>query len=698
MPFEYETLVGHLYIVGGRTISTAPPGMLVEVAPQKAARGRETDTFFALALPVPKSTAPAEFYEQLAQSAAERYFNSSGSVTSGLRELFNYLNNNLVEHNLSSTHAYEADLICGVLRGSDFFVGRTGKTIALVLEDGLLRTMPEQLSEVNSATNPPLGIHPIPNVKMAQYHVRDGARMIFADNSLANQSRDLLQNALMATDLGSVLVAFKEMARLQMFMIVAEFVPPESQAKLPIPVGESTRTIEEKVREEASKARRTSEVGKVNRQRGKALQEQAKRGVGKTALSLGRGLGTLDRILNYFLGSKDDGGKGWLSTPLGTSTVILLPVIVVGLVVLLWLSNQGASAYELCLQSANERAELARSMATRERQTQLNAWELALEQVEVCEGLRPGSEEMLNIRREGQSVIDGLNQISRFESVPLESFTGAVLTNIVMQGQNLYVLDDANGWVYSVALDGTGKGLSRRGIVLVREGGTIDGLPIGEIIDIGYNDDSNVAVALDRQGVLVECSPRFLECEAQRLLGTENWVNPVAITIWSDRIYVLDTGVGEGQIWRYIKSGGSYLQGPEEVFAGIRPVLRSGVDFDIDSDGNIFVLLSEGVVNKYFNGQPQQFGLAGFPEGQELTGANALYVDDNITSLGLYLVSQGRRTIYETSFIGTFRGSYSVFDESHFNLLEAAVVAPSPSGGDIVYAVSGNTIFYFEKN
>jgi len=44
MPFELEALVGHLYVVNGRTISAPPPGALVEVSPRKAARGREADT------------------------------------------------------------------------------------------------------------------------------------------------------------------------------------------------------------------------------------------------------------------------------------------------------------------------------------------------------------------------------------------------------------------------------------------------------------------------------------------------------------------------------------------------------------------------------------------------------------------------------------------------------------------------------
>jgi hypothetical protein len=115
MPFVFEALVGHLYIVGGRSISASPPGALVEVAPKKAARGRETDTFFALVLPSSDSPAPTAFYDQLAQLAAERFFSSSGSVTAGcavdaysLVAAYTHAHQNTNRHTDTHLHAYAA--------------------------------------------------------------------------------------------------------------------------------------------------------------------------------------------------------------------------------------------------------------------------------------------------------------------------------------------------------------------------------------------------------------------------------------------------------------------------------------------------------------------------------------------------------------------------------------------------------------
>src|SRR5687767_7983186 len=127
MAFDFEALVGHLYVVGGRSLSAQPPGMLVEVAPRKAARGREMDTIFVLVTPSGDATAPSAFYDQMAQVSAERYFNSTGSVTAGLRTVFNTINEDLTEHNSGgSKKRYEANILAAVLRDDEVFLARVG--------------------------------------------------------------------------------------------------------------------------------------------------------------------------------------------------------------------------------------------------------------------------------------------------------------------------------------------------------------------------------------------------------------------------------------------------------------------------------------------------------------------------------------------------------------------------------------------
>ena len=68
----------------------------------------------------------------MAELAAEKYFESTGSVTAGVRGLFNTLNQNLFEHNESAVQPYEANMICGILHGTDLFLARVGGGVAVL--------------------------------------------------------------------------------------------------------------------------------------------------------------------------------------------------------------------------------------------------------------------------------------------------------------------------------------------------------------------------------------------------------------------------------------------------------------------------------------------------------------------------------------------------------------------------------------
>lgn len=716
MPFEFEALVGHLNIVGGRSISAPPPGALVEVAPKKAARGREADTFFTIVLPSGDVVPPATFYEKMAQLAAERYFNSTGSVTSGLREVFHSLNQDLVEHNQSARRPYEANIICAVLRGRDLILGRIGGCVALVHQNGRTQSFPEDLTDDEALYTAPMGVHPVPNVKMAQYRVSSGTRVVFGDANLADLERDGINKALKVSELGSVLVEFKALARLQMALMSVEFVPPDIPTPASIPAAQSTVeiTTQGRVKSSTEVVATASEVEtetapdsaprKSARDKDKdtpppEIERRARYGLGRLALLLAGGLGIITRIFERFFGGEDAETPRWLSTPMGAGMTVLLPVVVVALVVFLWLTRTGESGFELCVQEAESRVSLAQSFSTGQRQMVMDAWERVLDKVDECREMRPEDARMAEIRREGQGVLDVLNRIQRREVTRIDSLPGATLTRIVARGQDLYVLDSANGWVYQITLSEDGLSATRPGSVIpgMRRGGTASGFPIGEIIDITFNEDDNVIVAVDRAGILIECSPRFLQCEGQRLLGAENWGEPVAITTWQRRIYVLDPGVGDGQVWRYERAGGSYSNPPGEYFTGNRPALRSAVDIAIDGSGHVYTLLADGIIQRWFGGVPQPFNFADFPEGQELNSAASMYLDDRVISQSIYIVNQNRRTIYESSWSGTFFNSYSIFEEELFDSIQSVVVAPGQAGQELIYAVSGNTVFAFQK-
>jgi hypothetical protein len=713
MPFEYEALVGHLYVVGGRSISAPPPGALVEVSPRKAARGREADTIFTLVLPSADLVAPASFYEQMAALAAERYFNSTGSVTAGLRSVYGHLNDNLYEHNARSPQRYEASMLCAVLRGADLYLSRVGGGVGLLRHDSELQSFPTDFSNDEALIGPPLGVHLSPDVKMAMYQVRSGTRLILSDVALADLEMSEIAAALALPDISEVLVALKERVKTQITLTVIEFVPPEQPTVLPVREVESTntalssgtseaRTAPEPVSASASAAEKEAVSSRETGQPrlSDARNDSLKRAVGSVAMGTGKALEGVNNTLDKVMPLPKEGQKSRLSTPAATGVAILIPVLVVVLVVAMWLSGTGESEFDECVNEANRAADLARGVASSDVTGTLAAWNAVLVIVERCDQLRDNDPAMDALTRDARTVIDALLSIERRLIAPIDRLPSATLTRAVLQGEDLYVLDDGNDLVYRISLPTEAlEGATHAAIPGMRRQGTVNQFTVGDIFDIAWTDDgsgvsqSSVITALDRNGVLIDCPPTFLQnCNAQQL-NIDTWNQPVAMKFWEGRLYILDPAAN--QIWRYVPSGGAYPNPPIEYFVGEgRPDLRTAVDFAIDTPGSIYILRSDGSVLRYNGGTPEPFTLDAFPTEQSMRSAAAMFLNTNPIAQNIYFVDRENRTIYETTQRGTFVNSYRSEDESLFTEIAYAL---EDANKRIIYVLSGNSVLAFRR-
>jgi len=726
MPFEYEALVGHLYVVGGRAVSAHPPGALVEVAPKRAARGRETDTFFVLVLPSGEAVASASFYERMAQTAAERYFDSTGSVTAGLRQVYNSLNQDLREHNEAQGNTpYEANMITAVLRGSDLIVARVGAAVAMVRHMGATQTVPNDLDNDDAVYEAPLGVKLTIDPKMTRFQVINGTRLIFADANLTELPLDGLTRAIAEADIGLSLIAFKELARLSLTLLAIEFVTPESPAPLPVPEGESTLAIAD-----ASKARPHNPVtdapeqelrrARANKRPPKVVL-QTQRGLGAAARTVASGADITSRTIEHYFERPpepesppepqtvvlDDGTvveltpapKRRLRLPITGGVAVLIPVVLVAAVVLLWLGSAGRSEFELCIAEANKLAEIAREVPSSSPDNLLATWSGVISAARLCEDLRADDPEIAALIREGQSVVDRINIIERREPQLIQSLEGAQFKRVLMQGTDVYVLDSARNGVYHAILAQDGRSFTQRlePILDMRQGVTVSGFTLGEFVDISFSQNLDEVFALDKNGVLVTCRRRQKQgCEAQSLLRTEEWVTPVAITVWGaeDRFYVLDPGAN--QIWRYDRLGGAYSGVPTPYFDGQnRGAISNAVDFAIGRppSGNVFVLRADGVIIQYFRGQIQEFRLVGYPQGQQPKTSTSMYLDEDPLGQAIYMVVRDSGTIYRFTQGGAHWSTYRAYDEGLFASLAGVVSNP---GLELVYVISGNAIFFIE--
>jgi hypothetical protein len=235
---------------------------------------------------------------------------------------------------------------------------------------------------------------------------------------------------------------------------------------------------------------------------------------------------------------------------------------------------------------------------------------------------------------------------------------------------------------------------TRQPIASMRRGAAVNQFTVGDILDISWEDDGaglsqgSVITALDSNGVLIDCPPRFMQtCNAQQL-NTSTWTQPVAMNFWQGRLYVLDPAAN--QLWRYDPSGGAFPNAPIEYFGGEgRPDIRNVIDFGIDTPGAVYLMYADGTLLKYTGGQRVGFAFSNFPEGQPLLSVNSMYLNSNPTDLMLYFVARDLRTIYQTTHAGTFAASYRAQDDTLFASLSDVAV---DGNKDIVYAVSGNSI------
>lgn len=722
MAFDLEALVGHLYLAAGKVIKTTPPGALCEVAPRKAARGRETDTFFALVVPSGQN-APVSFYEQMAMMAAERYFSTTGSITSALRDVLNSLNNNLFEHNASGRKPYEASMVCAILRDKELYVARTGSAAAVLLYSGTLHNLPDDPRNDEALFLPPLGVRPIPEVQMKRLTVDISSRLILCDAAIAEVTAEKLHNALASASIEGALDDLRVLLTGSAQLMLMEFVAPEVPAPMPVVAGESSKAISAEIlareKAEASATPPTSATGdstsmpalapnkmpapKSRERKPNPLVRLWRAVLGGIVGTVGALFSTLGRLMGKLFGRSLDQPRVRYSAAFLTTFVFALPLLIVGAVVISWATGIGETRFEECVQEALDAAQLARSIDSANPQGVLQTWQATLLKVNECETLRPNDLTLAGLRQEGLEVSDRINNIQRRQTIPVVSLPNAKLSTLLIQGLDIYAFDSANGLVYRLQLgqDGTSLSGSAQPIVNMRRGATVSGLVLGNIIGIAWDDQFNSIVALDEQGVLVRCPPRFImECNAQRLLASEIWGTPAGITIWQGNLYILDKGAS--QIWRYQPAGGNYSTAPTEYFTtDVRPNMANAVDFAVSTAGNtrgsVYILYSDGIVSRHFGGETQPFSFAGFPEGLELNraGVTAFYLNDSPIDTAFYLTSQATRTLYETSVAGSFIATYRITQEDLFASLSDIVADPAQG---ILYVASGNTLFALRKS
>ncbi len=407
-----------------------------------------------------------------------------------------------------------------------------------------------------------------------------------------------------------------------------------------------------------------------------------------------RGLnGLLDRLLPE---PDEEGPK--IPAMLAAGVAILVPVVIVFLVIAIRLSQVDMSEFEKTVQDVQSAANQAQSIPLTDVAQARAAWTGVIQRVdnaEISSG-RTGDPTLNEIRAQAQAILDGFDRVTRRDVTALREFPeDTKLGRVVVQGgSSLYTLDVNHSAIYRDTLDPTTAALVEPNTQpVVQKGQDVGTLAVKHLIDMTWMAEggvvrANVLASLDSQGLLITYSPTFAPATSQQLQGTERWVNPVAITTWQGRFYILDAGAN--QIWRYLPSGTSYPDPPEEYFPeDFGTSLKNAVDFDIDTTGNVYILFSDGTMKRFSSGAEEQFSFNGMPDGS-LKSASAMYLDTSSQLPGIYIADPLDQAIYKVTLAGTFQYRFRATDPGAFKALSSVYADQNR-----VYVTSGTLVYTF---
>jgi hypothetical protein len=357
-----------------------------------------------------------------------------------------------------------------------------------------------------------------------------------------------------------------------------------------------------------------------------------------------------------------------------------IPILVIVVVIVAYLRLAVQSRFESATKRAEEQIVLAQSAEADSEEARAH-WEQALQQVETAAALQPEDTSTQALREQAREALDRLDGVQRLTLSQLVDFgsSGAV-RRLIIQEQNVFVLDVQDGWGARVPVNGaSNQPQSEDDLVLVHTGQEVDGVDVGRLVDCTWvrregGRRSSALLVLEEDGGLVSYDPAWGSESGEPQLTRAELSSPlpgrtVAAGSYGGQFYVLEATTEDTiQVWRYKPTGDAYPDRPEPYFA-TPPARGSKEVLDMAIDGHIYILYSDGTVEKYLGAEPQQFEIRDVPKG---LGQVAGFAVDPNGSGTVYVADPENRRIVELAPDGRFKRQLRAGEA--FAALEAVAV------------------------
>lgn len=325
-----------------------------------------------------------------------------------------------------------------------------------------------------------------------------------------------------------------------------------------------------------------------------------------------------------------------------------IPIVVAILVTAVYVERSTSAQIGVLLDEAHRllaEADSAPSIdAKRER------WLAALANASDALSLTPDNPAAIEIRAQAEAQLDRVDGTLRVSPVLLYDFEKVGRHRLATQGVSLFVLDQAEGRVDRLTLDGEAIA-GNAPAPAVAKGITVDGRTVGDLIDLAWapagGERQKSALIILERGGLIEYDLAFGPATIPFADSTVP-AGARRLDTFEGNLYLLDTAAR--QVWRYRPSSDGYPGLPDGYFETSPVGIENAIDMAID--GRVYLLGADGTLHKYFGGSEAPFSLTGLPTplGQAVAvavdpnalGEGSLYVADLDGARILHVAPDGR--------------------------------------------------------
>jgi len=708
---ELQAVTKLLNVVDGEKAKGVIPGLLAMSTPPGAARGRAHDRLFIHIAATADIDHLEVLYQDLLDSLSDTFYQTGGSVTAALRKAIIATNQLLLEHNLSGVGAnIEGSVTCVVQHGQELFIAQAGEAFVYIGHNFGI----EQLSSADSEQSTPLGRTSGLDIRFNHSRLSDGDLILLADPRLAHIPTEDLKPVLIdvpvseATDALAGLVG-ADSAR----AILVEF-SADTPASLPgngrhrssytsarILGPPTTAPVREQVvpsppahQAEIAVARPNFDVD--------LFETSARKATARAAQGMSRGTGWFADLLSKVRSpDRPEPAEGSLAIP--TIIALVIPIIVAVIVVGVYIQRGRVAQLN---DAKNEiKGTLNEASLLADPALAVSMYNEALELISEAEDAQPEDTELASMRQEAIDGIDRLAGVERLPSSLLYQFdAGTTLASIVVDNEQLgivYVLDTGGRMVVKLATEDSSESLTGEPTLLLRGDQVVGNYIVGSPMDMMWRPGGNQVTrdglaVLDERGALVTFFPDFSDLRAVSLDLASQWVSPVAIASFNERLYIVDPGTPA--IWRYYPEGEGFkiIEGQESLEFVDEADLAHVIDMAIyNEDGSIVLLYDDGRLRRYASGR-----LLWDENDLQENGMNLPFISPvSLKIIGgglnssIYVADPGSNRIVQLSLGGTYLAQFKATDEFGNELFSQISDFDIAGNTGAIFAVADNGIY-----